>query len=54
MQILNGRWGPYIKQKKSNFKIPKKTDAATLSYQDCLKIIASGEKKSPRTSRKKS
>jgi len=54
VQILNGRWGPYIKQKKSNFKIPKKTDAATLSYQDCLKIIASGEKKSPRTSRKKS
>jgi len=54
VQILNGRWGPYIKQKKSNFKIPKKTDAATLSYQDCLKIIASGEKKSPRTSSKKS
>jgi len=39
LQILKGRWGPYIKYKKKNFKIPKGTDAENLSYEDCKKII---------------
>ena len=39
MRVLNGRFGPYISYKKSNYKIPKTTDPATLTYEDCLKIV---------------
>ncbi|WP_234408890.1 topoisomerase C-terminal repeat-containing protein [Marinilabilia salmonicolor] len=28
VQVLNGRWGPYISYKKKNYKIPKDTEAA--------------------------
>ena len=40
IQVLNGRYGPYIKQGDSNYKIPRGTDAATLTEEDCQKIIA--------------
>ncbi|MBR6423423.1 MAG: type I DNA topoisomerase [Bacteroidales bacterium] len=45
IQILNGRYGPYLKKGKDNYKIPKKKDPASLSEQDCLDIIAKAEKK---------
>jgi DNA topoisomerase-1 len=38
MQLLNGRYGPYLKIGKDNFKLPKNIDVDTLSYDDCLKI----------------
>lgn len=40
--IINGRYGPYIKHAGQNYKIPKGKDAASLSEQDCLDIIAQG------------
>ncbi len=40
IQVLNGRFGPYISQGKENFKIPKDRDPKTLSLNDCLTIIA--------------
>ncbi|HNS29905.1 MAG TPA: topoisomerase C-terminal repeat-containing protein, partial [Tenuifilaceae bacterium] len=40
LQILNGRWGPYVKFNKENYKIPKGTDPSMLSYDECLKLIA--------------
>ena len=40
IQIVNGRYGPYIKQGALNYKIPKGVDAATLTEADCQKIIA--------------
>jgi len=39
MQILNGRWGPYVAYKKKNYRVPKDTDPLSLSYDDCLKLI---------------
>ncbi len=39
LKILNGRWGPYLSYKKKNFKLSKGTDAATLTLEDCMKII---------------
>ena len=39
MQLLNGRWGPYLKVGKINYKLPKDTEPTELSYEDCLKII---------------
>ncbi len=39
IQIINGRYGPYIKHAGSNYRIPKGTDAATLTEAACLEII---------------
>lgn len=39
IQVINGRYGPYIKHVGSNYKIPKGTDAATLTEEACLEII---------------
>ena len=54
--VLNGRFGPYIKHAGANYKIPRGTDPASLTEEQCRSIIDSaGEKKpSPRrgTSRK--
>ena len=43
IKVVNGRYGPYIKQGASNFKIPKGTDANTLTEADCQAIIAQSE-----------
>ncbi len=45
IQILNGRFGPYIKKGKDNYKIPRKQDPQTLTEEDCQAIIAKAEKK---------
>lgn len=46
LQILNGRWGPYIAYQKENYRLAKDIeDPKTLSYEDCLKIIKSAPKK---------
>lgn len=39
IQVLNGRFGPYIKQGKNNYKIPKDTDPQTLTLEACQQII---------------
>jgi len=39
LSILNGRWGPYIKYKKENYKIPKSADPKTITYKECLTLI---------------
>ncbi|MDP2336704.1 MAG: type I DNA topoisomerase [Bacteroidota bacterium] len=51
VKLLNGRWGPYISFKKNNYKIPKNTDAAKLSFDDCMKLIEKSP--APKKSRKK-
>ena len=43
IQVINGRYGPYIKHDGKNFKIPKGTDAATLTEERCKEIISSSE-----------
>ena len=42
IKVINGRYGPYIKQGASNFKIPKGTDPQKLTLADCQAIIAQG------------
>lgn len=39
IQVINGRYGPYIKHGGSNYRIPKGTDAAALTESDCQEII---------------
>jgi DNA topoisomerase-1 len=40
LQVLNGRFGPYIAQGKTNFKIPKGTDPAALTYEEVVDIMS--------------
>ena len=56
MEILKGRFGPYISYQKANYRIPKMvTDPTILTLEDCKKIIAeAGEKPAAKkTTRKK-
>ncbi len=39
IQILNGRYGPYIKKGKDNYRIPKGTDPATLDQAACEQLM---------------
>jgi len=39
LQVLNGRYGPYISYKKANFKIPKSKKPDALTYADAKAII---------------
>ena len=51
VQILNGRWGPYIKYGKRNLKIAKDVDPKSLTIEDCDKIAKETPEKA--TKRKK-
>ena len=39
LQILNGRYGPYIAFEKKNYKIPENVDPKDLDLQTCFKVI---------------
>lgn len=53
IEILNGRWGPYIKQGKENYKIPKDKEADKLTLEDVKKLISeSGSKTKPKSKTK--
>jgi len=53
MQLLNGRWGPYLKKGKKNYRLPKDVEAKELSYEDCVKIIEEAPAKGKRSTRSK-
>ena len=40
IRVMQGMYGPYIKQGNSNFKIPRNTSAEALTEDDCKAIIA--------------
>ena len=46
LQILNGRWGPFIKYQKKNYKIPKDKKAEELSLEECKALIEADTKTS--------
>jgi DNA topoisomerase-1 len=53
LQVLNGRWGPYIAFNKENYKIPKEVEPATLDYDSCMKIIKEASKSPAKAKAKK-
>ncbi len=57
MEILKGRFGPYISYQKANYRIPKTvTDPTAMTLEDCKKIIADATEKAAtgkKTTRKK-
>jgi DNA topoisomerase-1 len=40
IQVLNGRYGPYITDKKKNAKIPKDRDPKSLTLEECRAMLA--------------
>ncbi|TAJ13552.1 type I DNA topoisomerase [Marinilabiliaceae bacterium JC017] len=52
LQILNGRWGPYIAYDGGNYRIPKTVEADKLSLEDCMELVKKG--KSTKKTTKKS
>ena len=44
IMVLNGRYGPYITREKKNYRIPKGTDAAKLTKEECTHIIENSDK----------
>ncbi len=49
MEILNGRYGPYISYKGSNYKIPKDIEPRDLNLEGCFKLIKLQEEKAATT-----
>ena len=43
IQVINGAYGPYIKHAGSNYKLPKGTDATSLTEEKCKEIINTTE-----------
>ena len=52
LEILNGRYGPYITYKGSNYKIPKDIVPQDLSLASCLELIKLQDEKGPATTKK--
>jgi DNA topoisomerase-1 len=53
LQLLNGRFGPYLTQNKANYKIPKGITPAELTYSEALHIIQEAPKKTDKKTDKK-
>ena len=53
LQILNGRYGPYICYKKSNYKLPKDSTPAQLTIEECMDIIKKQEGNGKSTTKRK-
>jgi DNA topoisomerase-1 len=51
LEVLNGRFGPYIAYKGKNYKIPKGTDPVKLTLEECMTIIENSPDK-PATKRR--
>ena len=50
IQLLNGRYGAYLKIGKDNFKLPKDTTPENLSIEECIHI---SKNQAPKTAKKK-
>lgn len=54
IEVINGRFGPYIAHAGANYKLPKGTDAAALTLEECQKIISDDSAKSKGSRRRTS
>lgn len=58
LEVLNGRYGPYLAykpegtRKATNYKIPKTTDASSLTFEEAQKLMESQSAAHKRTTRK--
>ena len=45
VNVMNGRYGPYVKHQKTNATLPNGADPATVTLEQALELIAAREKK---------
>lgn len=53
IQVLNGRYGPYITDGEKNAKVPKETDPKTLTLAQCQELLAAAPVRRGRFGKKK-
>jgi DNA topoisomerase-1 len=51
IQVLNGRYGPYITDKKKNAKIPKDREPKSLTLEECRALLAQAPERGGRFGR---
>ena len=45
LEVMNGRFGPYLKHQGNNYKLPRSIkDPTTLTYEQCMEIIEKSKK----------
>ncbi len=56
LEVMNGRFGPYLKYKGANYKLPKLKDKEPqdLTYEECMEIINNQGDAAPKKSFKRS
>ncbi len=53
IQILKGRYGPYVTDKKKNAKVPKEREPASLTLEECQAMLAAAPERKGRFGRRK-
>lgn len=53
MQLLNGRYGAYLKVGRKNYKLPKDAEPEKLTYEQCLEIMENQPAKGKRGAKAK-
>ncbi|HYB64986.1 MAG TPA: topoisomerase C-terminal repeat-containing protein, partial [Steroidobacteraceae bacterium] len=51
IQVLNGRYGPYVTDKKKNAKVPKERDPKSLTLEECKALLAAAPERGSRFGR---
>jgi DNA topoisomerase-1 len=52
IQVLNGRYGPYVTNRQKNAKIPKDRDPKELTLEDCVALLAAAPERRGRARKK--
>ncbi len=53
IQVLNGRYGPYVTDKKKNARVPKDRDPKSLTLDECKELLAAAPERGRRGKKKK-
>ncbi len=53
IQVLNGRYGPYVTDKKKNVRVPKGREPDSLTLEECKELIANAPARGQRGKKKK-
>ena len=53
IQVLNGRYGPYITDKTKNARVPKDREPKSLTLEECIELLAAAPARGRRGKKKK-
>ena len=53
IQVLNGRFGPYVTNKEKNAKVPKDREPKSLTLEECIELLAKAPVRKKRGAKKK-